>query len=256
MPDNTDPILIDRLDNNLSQADAAKVDTEIATDKSTATEWAFLKLAVETIRLGAIRDKVAAGRSASKIEAPVVKMERKEGAVVRSLFSRNLLRIAIAAVLVLGVTAVYKYSTVSAVSIYNSNFSAYELGTVRGNETGDKLEAAYRARDWSGVLSAFEGQAVKSNKSHFLAGMARLELKQYPGAVTHFETVLANNSKNGEKYFQPESEYYLALAYLMNNQNAKGIELIRKIRSDVYHPYYPLASKIPVTDLKIVEMKR
>ncbi len=258
MPQNEDRTLIDRLDNNLSASDTVKVDSEIAADEDMATEWAYLKLAVDTVSLGAIREKVAAARTAIHRETgtPVVVMEKKETAVVRSMFARTAMRVAVAAVLILAASAIYKYSAVNSTTLYNNSFSEFELGTTRGNEAGDKMEAAYRSRNWAAVLSAFDAQTVKTNKSYFLAGMARMEMKNFPASVQLFETVLANNDPQAGNYFHAESEYYLALAYLMNNQTSKGLAMIRKIRSDIYHPYYPLASKIPATDLKIVEIKK
>jgi hypothetical protein len=55
--------------------------------------------------------------------------------------------------------------------------------------------------------------------------------------------------------FQDESEYYLSLAYMMNHEEAKSLQLINKIKADTSHTYYPLASKLAPIDLKIMELK-
>ncbi len=246
--------LIDRLDNNLSETEASRVDAAIASDNNLAAEWNLLKLAVETVGLGAIREKVAAG--APDVSAtPVIRMETREPAVVRGMF-RTSLRVAMAVVLILGASVVYKIVTVDPVSLYNKSFSGYELSTFRGNVESDKMDMAYRSEDWSAVLEAFKKQTNRTNKSYFLAGVAELQLKQYPAAVTYFETVLSVNKKTGVTYYQAESEYFVALAYLINNQSAKGVEMLRKIKKDVNHPYYPLASKISATDLQVLAFKK
>ena len=247
--------LIDRLDNKLSETETNHVDASIAADRAVAAEWNLLKLAVETIGLGAIRDKVSAAVTAAKTEAPVLKMEKKEPAVVRSMF-RTSMRIAVAAVLILGASVTYKVMTVDNVSIYNKSFQGYELSTFRGNVESDKMDMAYRSSDWSAVLNAFNKLNARTNKSYFLAGVAELQLKDYPSAVSYFEQVLAANKKNGSTYYQAECEYFVALAYLINNQSAKGVEMLRKIKKDVNHPYYPLASKISTTELQILAFKK
>ena len=41
----------------------------------------------------------------------------------------------------------------------------------------------------------------------------------------------------------------------MNHEDAKGIQLINKMKADTSHTYYPLASKLSPIDLKIIELK-
>ena len=247
--------LIDRLDNNLSETETNHVDADIAADGAVSAEWNLLKLAVETIGLGAISDKVSAAVAAAKTEAPVLKMDKKEPAVVRSMF-RTTMRIAVAAVLILGASVTYKVMTVDNVSIYNKSFQGYELSTFRGHVESDKMDMAYRSNDWSAVLDAFHKLDTRTNKSYFLAGVAELQLKDYSSAVSYFEQVLATNKKTGSTYYQAECEYFVALAYLINNQSAKGVEMLRKIKKDVNHPYYPLAAKISTTELQILAFKK
>jgi tetratricopeptide (TPR) repeat protein len=252
MLQNNELLLIDYLDKNLSPEETAQVDSLIRNDKQVATEWEYLKMAVEAVELEAIREQVLNVRQSFKTHpAPVVKSSR---AVLRNMYKTGL-RIAAILILLLGISLFYKYNTVNNIFVYHQYFADYTLNTSRGENIQNALDEAYRNKNWNGVMAAFNQESVKTNKTYFLAGMAALELKKYPEAVSYFEFILDANAKSADRYFQDEAEYYLALAYLMNKQTDKGVSLLNKIRENKNHLYYPLARQISSTDLKIIELK-
>jgi tetratricopeptide (TPR) repeat protein len=252
MMQNNEFLLVDYLDNQLSQDETARVNTLIQGDKQVATEWEFLKMAVNAVELGAIREQVTQARQSFSSQAkPVTGFS---GTIVRNMY-RSGLRIAAILILVLGISLVYKYSTVNNASVFQQQFTDYSLSTTRGEHTQNALEESFRNKNWTGVTSLFNLESSKTNKTYFLAGMAAMEQKDYTAAVSRFENILAANAKSGENYFQDEAQYYLALAYLMNNQADKGIALLQEIRGNKDHQYYVLARQISSTDLKILAIK-
>lgn len=56
-------ILTDYLDHQLNQEDSEQIEIMARNDKSLAGELQFMKLAIDTVRLNAINDKVLAIRS-------------------------------------------------------------------------------------------------------------------------------------------------------------------------------------------------
>lgn len=94
---------------------------------------------------------------------------------------------------------------------------------------------------------------VKTNKSRFLAGVAEMELKQYPAAVELFQSIMDNKTDDS---FHDEAQYYAALAYLANHQTYQALELINQIKANPEHKYYPLAHNMSLIDLKIMELKK
>ena len=252
MLQNNELLLIDYLDKTLSPEEGVQVDSLIRNDKQVAEEWEYLKMAVEAVELDAIRGQVLNVRQSFHIHAsPVVK---SSGGVVRSLYKTGL-RIAAILILLLGISLFYKYNTVNNTSVYHQYFADYTLNTSRGENSSNAMDEAYRNQNWDGVMAAFNQESFKTNKAYFLAGMAALKLEKYPEAVSHFEFILNANTRSGDKYFQDDAEYYLALAYLMDNQTDKGVSLLNKIRVNKNHLYYPLARQISSTDLKIIELK-
>jgi hypothetical protein len=246
-------LLIDRLDGALSAEESARADELIRSDKGAAAEWEYLKMVVEAIELNAIREQVVSARRSFKASPASISGSMGEGRV--RLMYKTSLRIAAVLILLLGVSIIYRYSTVSNTSLYHQYFTDYRLNTLRGEGNHNAIEEAYRNKNWNEVLAGFNQESAKSNKTYFLAGMAALELQKYAEAASCFESILDANAKSGNSYFEDEGEYYLALACLMNHQTDKGIFLLKKIRGNKNQLYYPLARRIPSTDLKIIELK-
>ena len=244
-------ILIDYLDKHLSGEEAARIDIMAKNDTVVATELHYLKLAIDTVRLNAINEKVSALRRS--FETNQTSTKTPEGAVIRSMYKISM-RIAAIMILLVGSAVLYKYIAVSDQSVYNKQFTSYELSNTRGEETRDAEVEAYRNKSWNEVITIYNTENNRSNKATFLAAMAEMQLNHFPQSVKLFEEIL--NSTTADGSFREETEYYLSLAYLMNHQENKSVQLLNKIKSDTAHTYYPLVSKIPYIDLKIIELKK
>jgi hypothetical protein len=210
----------------------------------TTNESDYEKLAIDTIRLNAINEKVSAVRRSFE--------NKPEKAIVRSMY-RTGLRVAAILLLIVGSASVYKYVATSNESIYNKQFLNYDLTNTRGAETREKEGEAYKSGNWNEVVAIYNSENNKTNKNTFLAAMSEMQLNHFPEAVRLFEEVLYTKSEDHS--FQEETEYYLSLAYLMNHQDLKSIRLINKIKADPNHTYYPLAVKISSIDMKIIGLK-
>jgi tetratricopeptide (TPR) repeat protein len=246
-------ILIDYLDDQLNQQDTDQVEIMVQNDKSLAGELQYLKLAIDTVRLDAINEKVLVIRRSLTNTSVIA--GKPANSVVRSMYKMSL-RAAAILILIAGMAVMYKYITVSNLSIYEKQFTGYELSNLRGQESRDAEAEAYQNKNWSEVVTIYKKGNNKSNKSVFLAAMAEMQLNNFPQAVTLFENILNTNSNTGDDSFREETEYYLSLAYLMNHEENKSTLLLNKIKADTSHTYYPLASKLSSIDLKIIELKK
>jgi tetratricopeptide (TPR) repeat protein len=245
-------ILIDFLDHQLDQEDTDLVEKMIQDDKAVADELLYLKLAVDTVRMNSINNKVLEIRnSLSNIRG---KTNEPADTIIHSLYKISI-RVAAVFILLFGAAILFKYISVNNLSVYQKQFAGYELMNTRGPESREPETEAYRSKNWNEVLADFQKENNKSNKATFLAAMAYMELKNYPQAVSLFENILYPKFENADSSFREETEYNLSLAYLMNHQENKGIALLNKIKADTSHIYYPLASKLSTIDLKIIELK-
>ena len=243
-------ILIDYLDKQLGPEESTQVESMVQNDIATASEFQYLNLAINTVRLNAINQKVSAIRQAfGKSQAA----EKHAPAIVRSMYKISM-RVAAIIILVIGLAVLYKYASVNNQSIYDQQFVGYELSNMRGQGTQDAEVEAYQGKNWNKVIAIHSAGNNKSNKSSFLAAMADMQLSNFPQAITLFENILNTNS--GDNSFREEAEYYVSLAYMMNHEENKAIQMIGKIKADPTHTYYPLVSKISPIDLKIIELKK
>jgi hypothetical protein len=211
----------------------------------TNIENEYLNLAINTIRLNAINEKVSTVRGSLG--------NKPEKAIVRSIY-RASLRVAAILLLIVGSASVYKYISTSNRTVYDRQFLSYELTNTRGVQNRETETETYRSGNWKEVVTIYHtGNSKSNNKNIFLAAISEMQLKHFPEAVTLFEEILYSISDDHS--FQEEAEYYLSLAYLMNHQDMKSIRLINKIKANTNHTYYPLAAKISGIDLKIISLK-
>ena len=241
--------LIDYLDKQLNTEESAAMESALQHDIELNREFMYLNFAIDTVRLDAISRKVASIRQLQGKEQIVA---TPAPGLLRNLHKISL-RAAAVIVLFLIVATIYKYASVSNQTFYRKQFSGYELSNSRGQEIHEAESDAYQNNKWSEVISIYKAGAIKSNQQSFLAGMAEMQLSHFQNAVNIFENIL--NSKSGDTSYMEESEYYLSLAYLMNHDGNKAIQMIRKIKANPNHTYYPIVSKFSPLDLKIIELK-
>ncbi len=209
------------------------------------TEQLYLQLAIDTIRLNAINEKVSTVRQSLE--------HKPEKAIIRSMYKISM-RVAAILLLVIGSASLYKYMSVNSQSVYEKQFITYELSNTRGIETHSAIGESYRGKNWSEVVINYTKEKNPTNKSIFLAAMADMQLRQFANAVSLLGQIL--HSKSTDHSYREEAEYYLALACLMNHEEDRGIQLMDKIRADRNHTYYPLALELSAIDLKIIALKK
>jgi hypothetical protein len=244
-------LMVDYLDEKLSPEERSEIEYMLQHDTSAAGDLAYLKLAIETVRLNAIARKVITVRQS--LNATTSEQPATSPVAVRHIL-RTGLRIAAVLVLLFCSAVLYKYISVSNQSVYKNQFIPYDLSNMRGTEVRNPEAEAFRNKNWNLVIELYNNEQVKSHKSNFLAAMSELQLSHYAQAEILFQNVLNNASEDNS--FQEDAEYYCALTYLMDHKEAKAIGMLNKIKSDTSHRYYPLVSKISGIDLKIIELKK
>jgi hypothetical protein len=251
MSENT-AYLIDQLDRMHRGELNPELQERLRADKALAEEWNALQIAMATIQEAGLKERVEA--ISKEYRKTRVMPLRKSGAPVRIMY-RYVFTAAATVILLIAISAIYKFSSVSSTGVFEKNFSAYELSTLRGNSQADELEKAYREKNWPEVLSQFTSLQNKNNKSYFLAGMAKLEAKDAAAAIPLFNQVLKNNASGVDPLFHDEAEYYLALSFLANNEASKAIPVLKRILGDKNHLYNRTVREMSWIDLRIIEIK-
>lgn len=128
---------------------------------------------------------------------------------------------------------VYNFYRLTPTRLFNEKYEAYEVKTRKdGFETN--IRKAYREKKWADVIN-LNANSVLSVKDVFLTGMAFLETNDLSRAISSYQVVLAD-VKN-DPALKDAAEYYLALAYLKNNDYDQSIELMNTIRDNSTHLY-------------------
>lgn len=244
--------LIDQLDESLNSTINPDFDSKLRDNVEMAEEWNTLQLALTAIREAGLQDQVDA--VAEEYRSVKVVSIHKRPATVRPK-SGNMLKIAAAVFVLFIAGGIYKYNSVSSSNFYNKNFSVYELSVSRGNSDLDQLEKTYQDRNWAGVIEKYNALAKKDNKSMFLTAMANMELRNAAAAIPLFNEILKKNAAGTDELFHDESEYYLALSYLANQEAARAIPILEKIKSDRSHLYNRVVGEMSWTDLRIIQYK-
>jgi tetratricopeptide (TPR) repeat protein len=135
---------------------------------------------------------------------------------------------------------------------YQSHYTAYNLSETRsiGAEPETELVKAYKSGDFANVISQFSKIANPGNRELFFAGNAYLETGNPVKAMELFQTIITRNKTNGELLYQDEAEYYLAMAYLSNNETGKALPILTAISNEPAHTYHNKVSKIALLRMK------
>ncbi|MBT1696004.1 hypothetical protein KK083_03890 [Fulvivirgaceae bacterium PWU4] len=146
-----------------------------------------------------------------------------------------------AACVVIALTAIGLgyYAYLSPERIFNDEFKPYAIRTTRGSSAPADIVSLYRDHDYNHYLSAYQAREVKSLQEIFLAGNVYLIKADAARAIQCFRQVMIENEKRAaedQRYYE-DSEYFLALAYLQNNEPDKAEILFRKIMAAPQHPY-------------------
>ena len=143
-----------------------------------------------------------------------------------------------AALLIFVCVEVYSFYRLSSDRLFMEGYEAYVTTTTDGanDSTGSKIEKAYRQKNYKEVrkLNASSGLSVKDI---FLTGMSYLETNDLARAISNFQVVIADVKDKERSELKDAAEYYLALAYLKNNDYDQAIELMNKIHDNSSHHY-------------------
>ena len=168
-------------------------------------------------------------------------------------WKRIRIAIALGAILILVITTwkAYTFFTLTPESIYTKIYVPY---TVTGNAQAvvpNSIEQYYREGNFVAATLKAKKQKKLSDKEQLLAGLAYLQRDDYTGAIKKLEPA-ANNFKSP---YRQQAEYYLALAYLKNEDFDRCIVRMEHIAYTPSHLYHDAISKSTISDIKILKWK-
>jgi len=145
----------------------------------------------------------------------------------------------------------YNFYRLSSDRLFAENYSAYELTTARGenDSTESKIEKAYGEKNYAEVIK-LNANSVLSVKDIFLTAMSFLETNDPSRAISNFQVVIADVKNDKNSALKDATEYYLALAYLKNNDYDQALELMNTIHDNSSHLYTKKFSRKYINKVK------
>ncbi|VAW20301.1 hypothetical protein MNBD_BACTEROID01-1186 [hydrothermal vent metagenome] len=164
----------------------------------------------------------------------------------RSIISLNtgsgskLIKLAAAAsvLLVIGLSAIVKFSTVSNEKLYDQYFETYPTFGISRSGVTDFMDQSlkqglvlFNEQNYEEALGVFQQIINKDTKNpvvHFYAGESYQNLKNYSQAITEYKSVVEHN----ENLFVEQAEWYIGLCYIKKGDIDLATNQFNKIVSD------------------------
>ncbi|MBC7743824.1 MAG: hypothetical protein H7096_01840 [Flavobacterium sp.] len=221
--------LVQYLDGELNDRDAADLESQLAADSSLRNELENLRLAKMAVQSYGLKKQVASVHNQMMLKLNT----EKESIRLRPMI-RTFLSVAASVLIILFSVGFYEYAGISGESIYKDSFQPYRAGQTReaGINTASTVEKAFVSNQPKQVINEFEKITTPSEKEYFYAGQSFLNTSQPKKAIRCFNSIISNPSST---LFKEESEYYLAMSYLKNRQASKAYPLFNLIYKNKDH---------------------
>jgi tetratricopeptide (TPR) repeat protein len=249
--DNTEK-LVRYLDAELSEAERKDLQTELENNTAMQQELDNLIFTKSVIRNYGLAQKVNGLHRAMMEEMTIDQNATK--AVVISM-PKMMMRIAAGIILLVGLFGLYQYFSVSPGNLYNDQYTAYQVATMRGTTAESPLEKAYSEKKYDAVIALYTQTANPATNEQFLAAQAYLSKADYENAILLFNAIIEKNKAADTGMLNDEAEYYLALSYLKNKETAKALPLFKKIHDNKDHLYHEKISIWYLVKVKLLNWK-
>lgn len=224
-------LLIRYLDGELPEEEAAVLQNEIEANPLLGEVLENIRAARRGVKRYGIHQQV--GR---------VRREMKTGVrpATGRVFRMRIMRVAAVFLLVVATASIYYYTRLTPERLYGNNFEAFPAVVNRGG--GDSLLNAYNRNDPAKVVAVFGRLASPEARDYLLAANAWLLLGQPKPAIRALVELQAANARQKTQEYQDDAEYYLAMGYLADGQQAKAIPIFEKIYRTPDHLYHDKVS--------------
>ncbi|MCU0353448.1 MAG: hypothetical protein MUD08_06870 [Cytophagales bacterium] len=188
---------------------------------------------------------------------------RQTAATDRNQGLRFYLRVAAIIVFLVVAWAGIGFTTLSPGSLHSDSFVAYLPETTRGPEAAkgpatveQAMQAEYTKANYTRVAELYQKSRTKRLNEAFVAGNAFLALGQPDKAAACFKRVMSLSVRERNFDFYQDAEYYLAWAYLKNNQIDNAAKLFDKIYRNEFHTHNPDVGTWFYWKLKLLQWKK
>ncbi|MDQ3278825.1 MAG: hypothetical protein M3Q06_10900 [Bacteroidota bacterium] len=226
-PLHEDEQLLRYLDGEMEPEEQRRFETALAADGLLRQRMEALQLAIEGVQ------QVGTTLHVQRIHAEmrnVLQMPKKVSPVRRMV--RRSLSIAAGILLLTAAIGGWWLYHLTAKDLYSAHYIDYTVGISRGEgDSAALFPVHYRNGEYTRIVQA-SGTANLSPQDSLLTGLANLQIGQAAEAIRWFSAL----QKEGSIYHQ-DADYYLAMAYLQNNEPRKAETWLKQIKENPQHLY-------------------
>jgi tetratricopeptide (TPR) repeat protein len=229
-------VLIRFMDGELENDESKSIIERLAADNNLAAELENLRLAKDAVKLYGLKTRISSVHTemmkdlnAPKASAPVIGIRR---------ILKYSSRIAAIVIMVWGTTVLYQYFTATPEQLFRDNYETFTLRETRGVSGVSVLQQPFKKGDMKTTMALFNQLKDPQAEDYFLHANAALQAGNSSEAIKSFLALQQKNKSANTHIFEEDTQYYLALAFLHNNEPAAALPLFEQIHSDKNHPYY------------------
>lgn len=226
-------LLIQYLDGELSGEALNALHAQLAADTAMQQELENLRVSRLLLQVHGLKQKVSTLHTEMMQE---LQGQPAKTAPVRQLW-KPWMRVAALLIVILGTGILYQYARLSSRMLFTDQYQSFALHENRGSATASTIDSLYNAGAYDKLLQLFTQSPPQTATGYFLTGNAAMRLNKADVAVTCFLRAQQLNVINHSHYFEDDLTYYLALAYLQNDEPQKALPLFEQIHADKSHPY-------------------
>jgi len=245
---NKDELIMRYLDGEMNDYELRNFEDQLAADSQLAAEVDNLRLAIESVKQYGLRQRVRSVRSEMKKDAAATVSKGKVVSMRKPVWYG--LSVAASIFLIFIAIEGYKFYKLNSNTIYNEAYISYTISNTRGSDSFTTIEQAYSNKQYQQVIVQSAAQQNITDKDKFLVGLSYLETKNTSQAIKW----LTELNTEGNNYKQ-DAEFYLSLAYLLNKDYDRSINLLQIINSDQQHRYHERVSAGMIRKIKLLKWK-
>jgi TolA-binding protein len=148
----------------------------------------------------------------------------------------------------------------STAGLVEQGYEPYAADVTRGEayvpqDASQQLVREYANGNYGAVVKNFGQHPSRSPQEVLIAANAYLALSQPAQAIPLLQRVVTEGNASGNRTAAQDAEYYLAWAYLKNNQLPEAERLFSAIRQTPDHKYHPDVDRSLYWNIKLLRFK-
>ena len=241
-------LLIQYLDGELEGDLLIEVRNRIANSPTLQQELESLQAGQMAIKSYGLRQRIG-GIHAQMMDE--LKESATTKAPVRKMLAKGL-RVAASIIVLVGLVTIYQYYSLSSNRLFEANYQPYALHESRGEKSSSSLEETFKQHLPGEVIQQFSELRQPTITDYFYVANAYLQEHRGSEAVQSFLAMRQKNAENKVHVLEDDSEYYLAMSYLQNNEPCNALSIFNKIEDDKQHLYHDKVSSLFLLKVKLL----